>query len=151
MFPWWAWAVIGGMLALAEIHAPGSYLIWIALGAGVTAAVDAAAGGLSTEAQIITMVIAAGLSCMAGYVVYRRADPGQRNETTLNQRETMLLGAHGVVSAEIVHGQGKVRLGDTVWLAEGPDMPAGTPIIVRSVTRARVHVAPLAVETRSRD
>jgi membrane protein implicated in regulation of membrane protease activity len=42
-----------------------------------------------------------------------------------------------------LHGTGKVRLGDTVWLAEGPDLPTGTAVIVKSVRRARVRVAPV--------
>ena len=35
-WPWWAWIVLAGVLALAEMAVPGSYLMWIALGAAVT-------------------------------------------------------------------------------------------------------------------
>ena len=140
--PWWGWAIAAAVLGLAEMHTPGSYLIWIALGAALTAALDAWYG-LSTTAQIVTMIVASGLSCLVGYFVYRRGDQRQPDERALNQREALLIGERGVVCSDIFHGTGKVRLGDTVWLAEGPDLPTGTPVIVKSVRRARVRVGPV--------
>lgn len=142
MLPWWLWAILAAVLGLAEMHAPGSYLIWIALGAAVTAAVDAAYG-LSITAQLITMIAASSLSCFVGYFVYRQIGRRQPDAAPLNERNAMLVGAHGVVCSDIIHGQGKVRLGDTVWLAEGPDLPSGTAVIVRSARGARVSVAAL--------
>jgi membrane protein implicated in regulation of membrane protease activity len=144
MVPWWGWAILAALLGLAEMHAPGSYLIWIALGAALTAAADAVYH-LSITAQIITMISASSASCFVGYCAYRHVDRRQPDATALNQREMLLIGARGVVCSEITHGEGKVRLGDTVWLAEGPDLPAGTAIVVRSVRRARVQVR--SVET----
>ena len=142
MVPWWGWAIAAAVLGLAEMHTPGSYLIWIALGAALTAAL-AALYDLSTTAQVITVTVASGLSCFVGYFVYRHVDRRQVDEPTLNQREALMVGERGVVCADISHGTGKVRLGDTVWLAEGPDLPTGTAVIVKSVRRARVRVGPV--------
>jgi hypothetical protein len=110
----------------------------------VTAVVDAVAGGLSLTAQFVTMTVASVLSCLAGYFVYRHVDRRQPDAITLNQRDAMLVGERGVVCSDIVHGEGKVRLGDTVWLAEGPNLPTGTAVIVKSVHRSRVRVGPVA-------
>jgi inner membrane protein len=148
MIPWWGWAIIGAVLGLAELHAPGSYLIWIAAGAALTAAVDAWCG-LSTAAQLITMTVASGASCFVGYFVYRHFDRRRGAKGMLNRRETLLVGERGVVCSEIFHGSGKVRLGDTVWLAEGPDLPTGTAVIVKSVRRARVRVRPVDVAVQA--
>jgi membrane protein implicated in regulation of membrane protease activity len=126
---------------------PGAYLIWIALGALLTAALDAASD-LTTEAQFITMAIASGLSCFGGYFVYRHGDRRKVDRAALNERAALLVGERGVVSSEIVGGTGKVRLGDTVWLAEGPDLPVGAAVIVSSVRRARVLVSPLTAAGR---
>ena len=49
--PWWAWTSVAALIGLAELHAPGSYLIWIAIGAGLTAAIEVG-WGLSLSAQI---------------------------------------------------------------------------------------------------
>jgi membrane protein implicated in regulation of membrane protease activity len=142
MIPWWGWAILGAVLGLAEMLGPGAYLIWIALGALVTAGLDAAYD-LTTEAQLIAMAVASGLSCFGGYFVYRHVDRRKADYAALNERGALLVGERGVVSAEITGGTGKVRLGDTVWLAEGPDLPVGTAVIVTSVRRSRVCVRPV--------
>jgi len=142
MIPWWGWAILAALLGLAEMHAPGGYLIWIALGAALTAAVDAVYH-VSVTAQVVIMMLASCVSCFAGYFVYRHTDRRQPDAAMLNQRDALLVGESGVVCSDIVHGEGKVRLGDTVWLAEGPNLPTGTAVIVKSVHRARVRVRPV--------
>ena len=48
-----------------------------------------------------------------------------------------------------MNGEGKVRLGDSIWLAEGPALDEGTPVIVRSVRGTRVVVeAATVLESR---
>ena len=53
-----------------------------------------------------------------------------------------MIGAKGVVSQPIFNGQGKVKLGDTVWLAEGPELEGGAPITVTDVRGITVIVSP---------
>ena len=140
IIPWWGWTILAAMLALAELHAPGSYLIWIALGAALTAVADAA-WELSISAQVGVFTGATVLSCLGGYFVYRKAITDGHNDTSpLNQRNISMVGARGVVSEQFQNGRGKVRLGDSVWLAEGPDLAEGTPVIVSSVMGTRVFV-----------
>jgi inner membrane protein len=138
-FPWWGWAILAAFLAYAELHVPGAYLIWIALGAGLTAAF-AAAAEVSLEAQLGAFAFASLLSCVGGYFVYRRRGRSGQEEPVLNRRDRLTIGAHGVVSEPLVGGRGKVRLGDSVWLAEGPDLPAGTPVAVTAVRGMTVVV-----------
>jgi len=141
--PWWAWAIAAAILAMAEMFLPGTYLIWIAVGAALTTGA-AALYDLSMAWQLGLFAAASAASCGVGYVVYRRADRRSDLDGPLNQRSLMLIGQRGVVSADIVNGEGKVRLGDTVWLAEGPDMPKGTAVTVRSTRGAWVGVAPIS-------
>ena len=139
-FPWWAWAGVAAVLGFAELHAPGAYFIWIALGAAITCAADAL-WGLPLTTQLVTVIAASALSCVCGYFVYRRLDkPGEA--TPLNERARLMVGARGTVSAPIINGQGKVRLGDTVWPADGPDLPEGAHVVVRAVKGMRVLVEP---------
>lgn len=137
--PWWYWEVLAGILALAELHVPGSYLVWIALGAALTGAVDAGFG-ISLEGQLGTFAAASALSCVAGYFVYRRMRRPPRGETPLNDRSLALVGARGTVSEAFSNGRGKVRMGDGVWLADGPDLAEGTPVIVSAVRGTRLVV-----------
>ena len=141
LIPWWAWTVLAALLALAELHVPGSYLIWVAIGAAVTAAADAI-WGLTLSAQIAVFAASSGLSCLGGYFVYRRiiVDRRRLDAAPLNQRAMLLVGARGVVCTPFVGGCGKVRLGDTVWLAEGGDLAEGTSVVVTAVIGTRVRV-----------
>lgn len=141
LFAWWAWAILAAAIGLAELHAPGSYLIWIALGAALTALIDALFG-LSLAGQIGTFAVASAISCIAGYFVYRKLSHRRAAASPLNQRDLGMIGTHGVVCEPLLNGRGKVRLGDTVWLAEGPDLAEGTPIAVKSVRGTSVIVEP---------
>jgi membrane protein implicated in regulation of membrane protease activity len=137
-FPWWIWACLAGVIGLAELHAPGSYLIWVAIGAGLTAAAEAG-WGLSLSAQIGAFAFFSAISCGIGYFVYRQFNR-PKGGVPLNQRDLRMIGAQGVVCLPIVNGQGKVRLGDSVWLADGPNLPEGTHVIVKSVNGTRITV-----------
>ena len=135
--PWWAWASVAALIGLAELHAPGSYLIWIAIGAGLTAAIEAG-WGLSLSAQIGAFAVLSAISCASGYFIYRRFNH-PKDAASLNQRNVLMIGAQGVVCLEIVNGRGKVRLGDSVWLADGPNLPGAPP---SSLNQFKEHGSP---------
>lgn len=138
-FAWWAWMILAGVLGLAEMHVPGAYLMWIALGAMLTGAADTAFE-LSLEGQLLIFAAASALSCAAGYFVYRGMHRRQRGELPLNERHRAMLGERGTVCEAFVNGRGKVRLGDSVWLAAGPDLAEGAPVVVSGVRGTRVIV-----------
>ncbi len=141
--PWWAWFIVAGVFGLAELHAPGTYFIWIACGAVLTALIDAG-WDLSLSAQLGVFAVASALSCGVGYFVYRQANlRTQQDADTLNQRALALVGTRGVVSVPVVNGEGKVRLGDSEWLAEAPtNLAAGTAVVVRAARGTRLIVEP---------
>lgn len=138
-FPWWAWIVLAGGLAVAEIVLPSSYLIWIALGAAATAVADAALG-LTLEGQLGIFAVAMSLSCILGYFVYGSMQPRQERQTPLNEPRRSMLGARGTVCEAFKNGSGKVRIADTVWLASGPELPEGAPVVVNGLDGTRLVV-----------
>ena len=139
VMPWWVWVILAGVLGLAELHVPGSYLVWIALGAALTSVVHAMFG-VSLEGQLGIFAAASALSCTAGYFVYRHLGRRRRGETPLNDRSIAMLGARGTVCEAFINGHGKVRLADTVWLATGPDLAEGAPVVVSAVRGTRLVV-----------
>ena len=138
-FPWWTWIILAGILALAEMAVPSSYLMWIALGAAVTALADAGLD-LTLEGQIGVFAVATSLSCIAGYFVYGLMQSPQQDGQSLNEPHRAMLGARGTVCEAFLNGRGKVRIGDTVWLAAGPDLVEGTAIVVSGVRGTRLVV-----------
>jgi membrane protein implicated in regulation of membrane protease activity len=142
--PWatpWIWAVAAVIIAFLELPVPGSYLIWIACAAALTA-VAGFLVDLSLSAQLTVFVVCNIVTCVAGYFVYRHFDSRGRGEDAVNRRDLDLVGAHGAASEAFANGQGRVRLGDTVWLAEcTEDIAAGTPVVVTAVRGTALIVA----------
>ena len=62
-------------------------------------------------------------------------------EPPLNEPNRAMLGSRGTVCETFQAGRGKVRIGDTVWLATGPDLAEGTPVAVSGVQGTRLVVA----------
>jgi inner membrane protein len=74
------------------------------------------------------------------------AHPGvsASDQPHLNRRTDQLSGRKAIVTDAISGGRGKVRVGDTVWAAEGPDSPAGTVVRITAAnaTVLRVEIDP---------
>lgn len=136
----WIWAIGALAAAVLEIVAPGAYLIWIALGAAITA-LACFAFDLALTTQLVIFIVASSAACLIGYFVYQKLITPRAGNLPLNQRELEMIGAQGIVFEAIVNGQGKVSLGDSVWIAEGADMPVGTAVIVTALRGTVVVVA----------
>jgi hypothetical protein len=61
------------------------------------------------------------------------------DQPDLNRRPNQLVGRLVTLEEAIAHGRGKARIGDTVWVVEGPDAPAGAQVRV-SAARGTVLV-----------
>ena len=120
----WGWIALGVALAIAEIIAPGYFLIWLAAAALVTGLVAAAMPiGLSAEVLLFAMLSALALAAAKRWFARH---PGESADPMLNDRGGQLVGQSAVVSHVIEGGTGRVRHGDTDWLARGPDSHPGT-------------------------
>lgn len=102
-------------------------LPWIGLGLGVWGALQVhggeRAGWLLVVAGVAAIVLDILIDCVwAAPLFTRTAEPH------LNRPAGELVGRTATVEEELVAGRGKVRVGDTVWLAEGPDLPEGTSV-----------------------
>lgn len=136
----WVWAIVALAVAIAELHTPGYYLIWIAAGAAATA-IAGSYYDLALSTQILIFVVASVIACLCGYFIYRWLATVGGKTVPVNRRALDLIGTRGVVAETITNGHGKVRLGDTVWLAEGPDLASGTAVVVSGVRGTTVIVA----------
>ena len=62
------------------------------------------------------------------------------DQPDLNRRPDQLVGRVVAVEEAITHGRGKVRIGDTLWIVEGPDAPAGAEVRVTAAQGAVLRV-----------
>ncbi|MGE0698313.1 MAG: NfeD family protein [Hyphomicrobiaceae bacterium] len=72
------------------------------------------------------------------------AHPGvtHSDEPNLNRRGEELVGRRATVAEAIEGGRGKVRIGDTVWQAEGPDLALGALVRVCGTKGTALVVSP---------
>lgn len=137
---WWHWCVIGLVLIGLEMLVPGVFLLWIGAGALVTGALAGILGIQSWEIQCLVFVPLAFVSLFLGRKYIRQATPAE--DSTLNRRLASYVGRRAEVVQPIVNGSGRIRLGDTLWIAKGKDCPAGTMVTVTGVDGSELLVEP---------
>ncbi len=139
----WHWWLLGGLLVLLEAVAPGFVLIWLGLAALSTGSVLWLVPGLAWPWQI-TLFSLLNLLAAGVWLARRRGAGREREESALNRRAEAQIGRVVTLVEPIVDGRGKVRIGDTVWSASGPDLPVGSRVKVVAAHGALLEVAPIA-------
>lgn len=119
----WTWWIAAAILGILELIVPGVFFIWLAAAAAVVGAL------LLVVDMPVTVQIAlfAALSVAAVWASRRwlGGHPIASDRPLLNRRAQTYIGHTYAVEQAIANGRGKLRIGDTLWLASGPDMPAG--------------------------
>ena len=124
----WNWLILGIVLFVLEFMLPGVHFLWFGL-AAVIVGILALATGMSWPYQVIAFGVIAVLTVF-WVRRYVRSDATKSDQPDLNERGQQYVGRSLVVEQAIQNGRGKVRVGDSVWQAEGPDAPAGTRVTV---------------------
>jgi membrane protein implicated in regulation of membrane protease activity len=122
----WYWIAAGAVLGILEILLPGIFLIWVAVAAWVTAFIVWLTP-FSIAIQLVIFVVLAFLTVFAGRQYYAR-NPVESADPNLNARAARLIGQTVTVESAIENGKGRVRVGDGVWNATGPDAPGGATV-----------------------
>jgi membrane protein implicated in regulation of membrane protease activity len=130
-----AWLIAALALAIAEIVAPGIFLIFLALGALVTGVLAIVVADLRW--QLVAFVVASAVAVLCGRSFYKRLLRGRDAAQGIGRGP---IGEQGTVVDAIVGGRGKIKLRDSVWLAAGPDLPVGTKITVLRREGTLLHV-----------
>jgi membrane protein implicated in regulation of membrane protease activity len=130
----WLWLGLGLVLAIAEILIPGVFLIWLAGAALITGVVTWLVPiGLPLEIVLFTVLAITSVFIGRNYL---RANPVVPADPKMNDRGARAVGETVTVTQVIEDGSGRVKLGDSEWLARGPDAEPGTKMRVCSADGA---------------
>ena len=129
-----------GPSALAWLIAFVSLVLpWAGLAAGLVGAWQIAQGDRSGW-----WLVGAGAAMLIADVVidfvWAHPSVSKSDQPDLNRRAEQLIGRVLLLEEAIEGGRGKVRVGDTLWLAEGAELPAGTRVKVTGVRRDALQV-----------
>jgi hypothetical protein len=110
--------MIGGILLLiAEVIAPGFFLVFIGAAALATGAFTLLFG-LGLPAQLTLFTIYALVAVMIGRRMYANAAT-ESSDPLLNDRSARLVGKSVTVIEAVDEHAGRVRVGDSEWSARG--------------------------------
>jgi len=135
----WFWLVIGILLLIGEMVIPGIYMLWIGLAAVVTAASVGVFSGLGFLSQAVIFTSLSVLMIL-GARRYLKLHPTTTDQTNLSRRGQQQVGKVYALATGIENGTGTVKIGDTMWTVEGPDLQQGTRVRIVSVEGAAIKV-----------
>jgi inner membrane protein len=135
----WFWFILAGILLIGELFAPGVFLLWLGVAAALTGIVHLAFGwGWEAEAICFAGLSLALVAASWRFVMNQRNKP--TDQPNLNNRHANYIGRIVPLDQAIDHGMGKVRIDDTLWEVEGPDLAKGTTVKVTAVRNMNLIV-----------
>ena len=146
----WNWVIFALLLLTLETVVPGVHFLWFGLAAFIIGVVAITFGALGPEYADVFVwqfqVIAFALVAMVTVFFVRRfasADDKEASDApSLNVRAEQYVGRSTTVAVPIQGGRGKVKIGDSLWQAEGDDAPKGTRVKVTGVNGTVLVVEP---------
>lgn len=132
---YWDWFIAALVLVILEIFAPGAVFMWLGMAAGVVGAIVFFVPELVWKWQFTLFA----LLSVASIVVsrhYLKRRPLATDHPDLNRRGAQYVGRDFILDAAIVGGRGRMRVDDSTWQVEGPDLAIGTKVKVVSLAGA---------------
>jgi hypothetical protein len=125
----WSWWILGLAFLGLEILIPGVFLLWIGLAAIAVGAVSIPLWGSAFWGWQLQFLVFAVLA-VALAIVGRRlsVSNAESDQPMLNRRVEGLVGRTATLEEPLSDGKGRIRLDDTTWIVQGPDLPAGTKV-----------------------
>lgn len=139
----WHWVGLGIVLMAIEVAVGTFDLLWIGIGAFLTALfmliVPPPVGGW--EGQLTFFGIAAIAFVVAGRTLFKGLRMQASTHPNLNDRMANMVGQQGHATTVFDGGSGKVKVGDTVWLAKGDGpISAGDGVTVTGADKGVLKV-----------
>ena len=127
----WIWAIAGVLLLIAEVVAPGFFLVFVGA-AAIATGLFALLFDLGLASQLVLFAVYSGLAVMLGKRWY--AEPNVTDaDVRLNDPSRRLVGKTVLVVAPVSDHGGRVRVGDGEWSARGGPADAGEHVRVTGV------------------
>ncbi len=138
----WTWWIIAGTLLLAELTAPGTFFVWLAISAAAVGAIVFFVD-IGLEVQIALWAILSVVFVMIAKPWLKRRNAIETDQPNLNRRMLNYVGRSYVLDEPIVNRQGRVRIEDTLWQVSGPDAPKGAWVRIARAEGLRFIVEPV--------
>ena len=139
--PQWMWLLAAILLGIAELIVPGVFLIWLAAAAAATGLLTLAFG-IAAPFQFAVFALLAIAAVYSGRRWYL-ANPMPSADPLLNDRAARLVGRTVTVTQAIDNGEGRVKVGDSVWSCRGADCAEGSRVRITGADGSCLRVEPV--------
>jgi inner membrane protein len=139
--PGWIWAITGVLLLIAEIIAPGFFLVFVGV-AAIATGLFTLLFDLGLAPQLILFALYAVLAVMIGKRWYGEPQGGDERHA-INEPAKRLIGKIVTVVADVDDHAGRVRVGDGEWNARGGPAAAGERVTITGVEGNCLIVEPV--------
>lgn len=139
--PGWVWAIGGVLLLIAELIAPGFFLVFVGA-AAIATGLFTLLFDLGTAPQLALFAIYSALAVMAGKRWYAEPHGGDQRHP-INEPAKRLVGKTVTAVSEVDDHGGRVRVGDGEWNARGGPAAVGDRLTVTGVEGNCLIVEPL--------
>ena len=129
--PGWLWLIGGVLLLIAEIIAPGFFLVFIGA-AAIAAGLFTVLFDLGLAGQLALFALYAILAVTIGRRVYAHQNVDSA-DPLLNDRAARLIGRSVTVVEAVDDHSGRVRVGDGEWSARGGPAAPGDRVRITGI------------------
>jgi membrane protein implicated in regulation of membrane protease activity len=130
----WHWIILALLLVIAEVSLGANFvLLWCALMAGVIGVIVALWPNLAWEYQFLLFGVGILMSLWLGRWQMHQALGQAVDRPYLNQRANQYLNRVFTLEEPIENGIGRVRVDDSLWRVQGPELEQGTQVKVIGV------------------
>jgi len=129
--PGWIWAIGGVVLLIAEVLAPGFFLLFIGA-AAIATGLFTLLFDLGTVPQLVLFALYAALAVMLGKRFYAQPDTAD-DHLKLNDPGLRMVGKSVMVVDPVDEHGGRVKVGDSEWSARGGPAAAGERVTITGV------------------
>jgi membrane protein implicated in regulation of membrane protease activity len=135
----WHWWIIGIILIMLELFAPGAFFLWMGIAAGLVGVILLAAPEMGWQYQFIVFSFVSVVSIVL-WRIYLNKHPIETDKPTLNRRGEQYVGRVFTLTVPIVDGVGKIKVDDTMWKIEGDDCDTGTKVKISEADGAVLKI-----------
>ncbi|PJI43834.1 NfeD family protein [Ferrovibrio sp.] len=123
----WHWLALGLVLIVLEVVVSGYVLLWLGIPALLVGAAMLLQPDLSPAMQIGLYGALAVISLAVSLTMRRRKAAAV---PIVNTGVARFIGRTALLTTALQAGRGEIALGDSVWPVSGPDLPAGTEVVI---------------------
>jgi inner membrane protein len=135
----WTWWIAAGVLLIGELLLPGVFLLWLGIAAAMTGILDLVFD-FSWQGEVVAFAVLAALSVFVSWKLKLGMANPPTDSPDLNNRLQGMIGKRYTLTEPVSNGRGRLKIDDTLWDIEGPDVAKGETVRVTRINGLKLVV-----------